>query len=82
MIRARLFFAVVAAALAAGAMPGGFRAEGQTQPEPQAGAPVGSARDLFVTEGKSLVVESPVNIQRVSVGDAAKAEALAVTPRE
>jgi pilus assembly protein CpaC len=44
-------------------------------------APQG-ARDLFVTVGKSLVVESPVNIQRVSVGDARVAEAVAVTPRE
>ncbi len=42
----------------------------------------GAARDLFVTVGKSLVVESPVNIQRVSVGNAAVAEAVAVTPRE
>lgn len=40
------------------------------------------ARDLFVTVGKSLVVESPVNIQRVSVGDATKVEAIAVSPRE
>jgi pilus assembly protein CpaC len=48
----------------------------------QAGAPPAAARDLFVTVGKSLVVESPVNIQRISVGDAKKAEALAVTPRE
>jgi pilus assembly protein CpaC len=50
----------------------------------QAGAPAAApaARDLFVTVGKSLVVESPVIIQRVSVGDSKKAEALAVTPRE
>ncbi len=40
------------------------------------------ARDLFVTVGKSLVVESPVNIQRVSVGDSTRAEAVAVSPRE
>jgi pilus assembly protein CpaC len=37
---------------------------------------------LWVAVGKSLVVESPVNIQRVAVGDAKVAEALAVTPRE
>ncbi len=41
-----------------------------------------AARDLFVTVGKSLVVESPVNIQRVSVGDSKIAEAVAVNPRE
>ena len=45
-------------------------------------AHVSSARDLFVTVGKSLVVDSPVNIQRVSVANGELAEALAVTPRE
>src|SRR5690242_15415870 len=43
--------------------------------------PAGS-RDLFVTVGKSLVVDSPVNIQRVSVANGELAEALAVNPRE
>ena len=46
------------------------------------GASGGPARDLFVTTGKSLVVDSPVVIQRVSVANPALAEALAVTPRE
>jgi pilus assembly protein CpaC len=41
-----------------------------------------AARDLFVTVGKSLVVDSPVNIQRVSVANGDMAEALAVNPRE
>lgn len=41
-----------------------------------------AARDLFVTVGKSLVVDSPVNIQRVVVGNDALAEAIAVNPRE
>lgn len=41
-----------------------------------------AARDLFVTVGKSLVVDSPVNIQRVSVANGDFAEALAVNPRE
>ncbi|MEK7409274.1 MAG: pilus assembly protein N-terminal domain-containing protein [Acidobacteriota bacterium] len=45
-------------------------------------APAGGARDLFVTVGKSLVVESPTIIQRVAVANAALAEAVAVTPRE
>lgn len=45
-------------------------------------APSSAARDLFVTVGKSLVIESPVNIQRIAVGDSAKAEASAVSPRE
>lgn len=41
-----------------------------------------AARDLFVSVGKSLVVDSPVNIQRVSVANGDLAEALAVNPRE
>src|SRR5579863_8973775 len=41
-----------------------------------------AARDLFVTVGNSLVVDSPVNIQRVSVANGDLAEALAVNPRE
>jgi len=39
-------------------------------------------RDLPVGVGKSLVVESPVPIQRVAVGDHTKAEARAVSQRE
>jgi len=61
---------------------GGSLLGGQT-PAPaaqQQGAP--SARDLFVTAGKSLVVESPVLIQRVAVADSIRAEAIAVSPRE
>lgn len=44
--------------------------------------PGSAARDLFVTSGKSLVVDSPVVIQRVAVADPELAEAVAVTPRE
>ena len=44
--------------------------------------PAAAARDLFVTAGKSLVVDSPVVIQRVSVADPELTEAVAVTPRE
>src|SRR5258706_9166349 len=55
----------------------GPRPENATQQTPQA-----AARDLFVTVGKSLVVDSPVNIQRVSVANGEFAEALAVNPRE
>jgi len=46
--------------------------------EPQATAP----RDLFVTAGKSLVMDIAGGIQRVSVANPALAEALVVTPRE
>jgi pilus assembly protein CpaC len=50
---------------------------GQTQSQQPPGA-----RDLFVTVGKSLVVESPVTIQRVAVADPGLAEAVAINPRE
>jgi pilus assembly protein CpaC len=53
----------------------------QTVAGAQEGRPQ-AARDLFVTVGKSLVVDSPVNIQRVSVANGELAEALAVNPRE
>src|SRR5690349_2760683 len=49
---------------------------------PASPGPSSAARDLFVTVGKSLIVDSPVNIQRVSVANADLAEAVAVNPRE
>jgi pilus assembly protein CpaC len=57
------------------------------QPAVPAAAPIQHAagsgtRDLPLTVGKSLVVESPVTIQRVAVGDSKMAEAIAVSPRE
>jgi pilus assembly protein CpaC len=45
-------------------------------------APAAAARELFVTAGKSVIVDSPVPIQRVSVANDAVAEAVATTPRE
>jgi len=39
-------------------------------------------KELSVTVGKSLVVDSPVNIQRVSVANPALAEAVAISPKE
>jgi pilus assembly protein CpaC len=50
-------------------------------PAPQETLPA-AARDLYVTVGKSVVIDSPVNIQRVSVADGTIAEAVAATPRE
>jgi pilus assembly protein CpaC len=41
-----------------------------------------SVTPIGVTVGKSLVIDSPVNIQRVSVADANMVEAVAVSPRE
>ena len=39
-------------------------------------------RELSVIAGKSLVIDSPVNVERVAVAYGAVAEALVVTPRE
>ena len=47
------------------------------QPEPQL-----TPQDLTVTVSKSLVIDSQVNIQRVSVANGDLAQAMAVTPRE
>jgi pilus assembly protein CpaC len=41
-----------------------------------------TTRDLTVTAGKSLIVDSPVQIQRVSVANPSVAEAVAISPRE
>jgi pilus assembly protein CpaC len=45
-------------------------------------APPTAARELYVTVGKSLLVDSPTVIQRVSVANGTIAEAIATTPRE
>ena len=45
-------------------------------------APVSVARELSVIAGKSVILDSPVNILRVSIANGDLAEALAVSPRE
>jgi pilus assembly protein CpaC len=54
----------------------------QTPAEQPAPAPPTAARELYVTVGKSLLVDSPTIIQRVSVANGTIAEAIATTPRE
>src|SRR4051794_14470968 len=49
---------------------------------PQAAAPAPSARDLYVTAGKSVIVDSPAPIQRIAVANEAVASAIATSPRE
>src|SRR5690349_24892895 len=44
--------------------------------------PSEGSKELRLTVGKSLVVESPVTIQRVSVANGDVAEAIAITPKE
>jgi pilus assembly protein CpaC len=55
-------------------------------PGPSSGTPQETTglvtKDLSVTVGKSLVVDSPVNIQRVSVANPSLAEAVAISPKE
>ncbi|MDP3001369.1 MAG: pilus assembly protein N-terminal domain-containing protein [Bryobacterales bacterium] len=44
--------------------------------------PATEARELSVTAGKSVILDSPVNILRVAVANGELAEAIAATPRE
>jgi pilus assembly protein CpaC len=62
---------------------GGQQAPAQA-PSPQSQQPSSeeSPNDLFVTVGKSVVVESALTIERVSVGFGDVAEANAVSPKE
>ena len=54
---------------------------GQNQPASQ-GQAAGAPGKLTVTVGKSLIIDSSVNIQRVSVANGELVEAVAVNPRE
>ena len=56
-------------------------ADGQAQP-PQNESGAGAPGRLTVTVGKSLVIDSPLNIQRVSVANGDLVEAVAVNPKE
>jgi pilus assembly protein CpaC len=60
-------------------------AQGPDAPPPQDApqdTPATGARELFVTVGKSLLVDSPTAIRRVSIANPAVADAIATTPRE
>jgi pilus assembly protein CpaC len=50
---------------------------GQTQPGPN-----GALGKLVVTVGKSLIIDSPIEIKRISVANSDLADAVAVTPKE
>jgi pilus assembly protein CpaC len=69
-------------AKASSAAPMLAQAQAVTPAPGTAGPSPTTTRDLFVTVGKSLIVDSPVNIQRVSVANSDLAEAVAVNPRE
>lgn len=55
--------------------------EGQAQPA-QSDAGANAPGRLTVTVGKSLVIDSPLNIQRISVANGDLVEAVAVNPKE
>ncbi len=55
-------------------------AQNPQQPVPE--GPATGARELYVTVGKSLLVDSPTVIRRVSIANGTVAEALATSPRE
>jgi pilus assembly protein CpaC len=57
-------------------------AQAPNQPQRAAENPSAAARELFVMVGKSVLIDSPTVIQRVSVANGDIAEALATTPRE
>lgn len=58
-------------------------AQGQAADAAQAGAPTnGTQGKLVVTVGKSLVIDSPLDIRRLSVANGDLAEAVAVNPKE
>lgn len=54
----------------------------QAQTQPQQAAPQQTSRELVLTVGKSLLVNSAANIERVAVGYGEVAEARAVGPKE
>src|SRR2546423_8766757 len=48
----------------------------------QQAGPSGAPEKLTVTVGKSMIIDSPVNIQRISVANGELVEAVAVNPKE
>jgi len=81
MLRPRHITGAVVAAVALWiAVPRHAVADGQAQPA-QNEAP-GAPGRLTVTVGKSLIIDSPLNIQRISVANGDLVEAVAVNPKE
>jgi pilus assembly protein CpaC len=58
------------------------RAGGDETPKAQDAAPSTAPGKLVVTVGKSLVIDSPMKIQRISVANGDLIEAVAVNPKE
>ncbi|HWB84071.1 MAG TPA: pilus assembly protein N-terminal domain-containing protein [Bryobacteraceae bacterium] len=83
-LEATLFVALSIAAIAA--LPSSAESMGagaaQAEPAGQSAANSGAPGKLTVTVGKSLIIDSPLNIQRVSVANGDLVEAVAVNPKE
>jgi pilus assembly protein CpaC len=75
---ASILFAVVSVTASYAQNSGSEEAAPKTQ---QAGASAAPEK-LMVTVGKSMIIDSPVNIQRISVADGNLVEAVAVNPKE
>jgi len=58
------------------------RAGGDESPKTQEAAPSAAPGKLVVTVGKSLIIDSPMKIQRISVANGDLIEAVAVNPKE
>ena len=58
------------------------RAGSDDNPKAQEAAPGGAPAKLVVTVGKSLIIDSPMKIQRISVANGELIEAVAVNPKE
>jgi pilus assembly protein CpaC len=58
------------------------RAGGDENPKPQEVVLTGGPGKLVVTVGKSLIIDSPTKIQRISVANGELIEAVAVNPKE
>jgi len=58
------------------------RAAGDEDPKQQEGTLAGGPGKLMVTVGKSLIIDSPMKIQRISVANGELIEAVAVNPKE
>jgi pilus assembly protein CpaC len=70
---------IAAAALTAAGLSAGSGVAGATRQAPNNGQ---AAPRLSVTVGKSLIIDSPLNIQRISVANGELVEAVAVNPKE
>jgi pilus assembly protein CpaC len=80
--RIRIASAVVAAGAVCLWYAPASRAGGEEGPKVQEAAATSAPGKLMVTVGKSLIIDSPMKIQRISVANGELIEAVAVNPKE